>query len=358
LIILSFASHSGQFKHIQYEILSSARDGNFYGWAIQHNLNFSHKLDPDNFIGMTDGELEEILLNLCGAKSSTINRPVFNNHIEIINGYKIIENDKQYSFSIKDLFPITESHNRRLQIGLKVINPLNDRINVALVKHNKLDNISWTNLKDRLDVDLKEKGIIHYISIDITGLKTCESVSLYADGVLIQTVKPFPEYIDLGFGPKWATCNLGATRPTECGYYFAWGESRPKTCFNTVDNYCNESDISGIETYDAATVIRGKNWRIPKKKEWDELYRKCDTEFITIDGIQCIKFKSSINKKSIILPLTGYMIRTRVDNFFSNFGRCYWSSTQYDQDSAFDNIGRIDNKYLGHMIRPVYNEDK
>ena len=40
-----------------------------------------------------------------------------------------------------------------------------------------------------------------------------------------------PEYVDLGLpsGLKWATCNVGATKPEEYGDYFAWGEVEPKT---------------------------------------------------------------------------------------------------------------------------------
>lgn len=31
------------------------------------------------------------------------------------------------------------------------------------------------------------------------------------------------EWIDLGLSVKWATCNVGASRPEDYGYYFAWG---------------------------------------------------------------------------------------------------------------------------------------
>ena len=36
------------------------------------------------------------------------------------------------------------------------------------------------------------------------------------------------EYVDLGLSVKWATCNVGATKPEEYGDYFAWGEVEPK----------------------------------------------------------------------------------------------------------------------------------
>ena len=40
----------------------------------------------------------------------------------------------------------------------------------------------------------------------------------------------YVEQVDLGLpsGTIWATCNLGAESPEECGYYYAWGETEPK----------------------------------------------------------------------------------------------------------------------------------
>lgn len=42
------------------------------------------------------------------------------------------------------------------------------------------------------------------------------------------------DYVDLGLpsGLLWATCNVGANAPEECGDYFAWGETQPKTTYN------------------------------------------------------------------------------------------------------------------------------
>ena len=42
------------------------------------------------------------------------------------------------------------------------------------------------------------------------------------------------QYVDLGLpsGIKWATCNVGATKPEEYGDYFAWGEIKPKTAYS------------------------------------------------------------------------------------------------------------------------------
>jgi len=33
------------------------------------------------------------------------------------------------------------------------------------------------------------------------------------------------DYVDLGLSVKWATCNIGATTPTEYGNYYSWEET-------------------------------------------------------------------------------------------------------------------------------------
>jgi hypothetical protein len=40
------------------------------------------------------------------------------------------------------------------------------------------------------------------------------------------------EFVDLGLSVKWASCNLGATKPEEVGDYYAWGEIETKSFFS------------------------------------------------------------------------------------------------------------------------------
>ena len=39
-------------------------------------------------------------------------------------------------------------------------------------------------------------------------------------------------YVDLGLSVKWATMNVGATKPEECGNYYAWGEVEVKDTYS------------------------------------------------------------------------------------------------------------------------------
>ena len=36
------------------------------------------------------------------------------------------------------------------------------------------------------------------------------------------------EYVEIG-GLKWATMNIGASQPSDCGLYFAWGDTQGYT---------------------------------------------------------------------------------------------------------------------------------
>jgi hypothetical protein len=87
---------------------------------------------------------------------------------------------------------------------------------------------------------------------DDSGLFTCKLINLksgttyYARAYVIsedgigygKEIKVIPAienghiYVDLGLSVKWATCNVGATKPEEPGDYFAWGETKPKDYYD------------------------------------------------------------------------------------------------------------------------------
>ena len=86
------------------------------------------------------------------------------------------------------------------------------------------------------------------------------------------------EFVDLGLSVKWATCNVGAEKPEDFGYYVAWGETFEK------ENYDSESsitmgmklnDISGIPEFDVAAEHWGGTARMPTSDEYWELHNKC-----------------------------------------------------------------------------------
>jgi len=137
------------------------------------------------------------------------------------------------------------------------------------------------------------------------------------------------EYVDLGLSVKWATYNVGATKPEDSGGYYAWGETSEKSTYtwNTYlyGTYMNEvnigSDIKGTK-YDVANKKWGSKWRMPTSKEFSELYSKCTIKKVTKNSVEGYEFTAN-NGRSIFMPIAGYK-----DKDGLNKGFHYWSSTR------------------------------
>ena len=172
------------------------------------------------------------------------------------------------------------------------------------------------------------------------------------------------EYVDLGLpsGLKWATCNIGAAAPNERGDYFAWGEINTKAEFtemNCTSYGLNMQDIAGDPQYDAARANWGATWKVPSKKDFEELMNECTWEWMVINGKGCKKVTGP-NGNYIILPITGYQYGTSF--YMEDFGY-YWTSTpistyeQFSYDFFFDEEYNLsmgfDERCYGQAIRPV-----
>ena len=149
------------------------------------------------------------------------------------------------------------------------------------------------------------------------------------------------EWIDLGLSVKWATCNVGATKPEEFGDYFAWGEVETKAIYywstykygsnwDAMTKYSTDSYYGIVDNKtvldpedDAATANWGGNWRMPTKAEQDELKNNCAWEWITLNGVGGYKVIGP-NGNSIFLPAAGRVVTS---SFVSERYGHYWSSS-------------------------------
>ena len=147
---------------------------------------------------------------------------------------------------------------------------------------------------------------------------------------------PIAEAVDLGLfsGTLWASWNVGASAPEDCGGYYAWGETEAK------DNYVRDSyeyynsafgrwieigdDIAGTE-YDVAHVRWGGSWTMPTDEQIRELMDDCTREFTTRNGVSGYLITGR-NGNSIFLPAAGYM--SGDEKLYSNYEGRYWSSIQ------------------------------
>jgi len=159
-------------------------------------------------------------------------------------------------------------------------------------------------------------------------------------------------------GPYWAECNVGASKPEECGYYFMWGDTvghKPTgNQFNgslfTKENCSTwektESELLSLgyidstgnlmAEHDAATAHLGAPWRTPTFAELYALSCKCDTSWTMRSGVygRLVTGRGTYASKSVFLPAAGYCH----DNSLMDAGSkgFYWSSTpnQDFSDSA------------------------
>ena len=142
------------------------------------------------------------------------------------------------------------------------------------------------------------------------------------------------EYVDLGLSVKWATCNVGASKPEEYGSHYAWGETSTKSHYspdNSVTRGKILNDISGNPTYDVARKEWGSTWRLPTKAEFDELIRQCIWTWTKQNGINGYKVTSKKNGNSIFLPAAGCRDGTSLR--YQGAGGYYWSSTSGESNS-------------------------
>ena len=187
------------------------------------------------------------------------------------------------------------------------------------------------------------------------------------------------EWIDLGLSVKWATCNVGASKPKDYGDYYAWGETTTKSDYSwktykwckgtddTMTKYCTDSDYGTVDNRttltssdDVATVKWGSKWRMPTKEETRELCDECTWTWTTQNGVNGMKVTGP-NGNSIFLPAAGYRSGTGLYSRGS-YGY-YWSATLYDyySDDAchlyFYDGNRYRNSWagrsVGFSVRPV-----
>lgn len=172
-------------------------------------------------------------------------------------------------------------------------------------------------------------------------------------------------FVDLGLpsGIKWATTNVGATKPEESGLYFQWGDTKGYTAeeiangdktFNW-DNYkfsvdgsatnitkYNLTDMKSVlDLEDDAAYQSDNTCRIPTENEINELINNTVNEVAIINEISGKKFIGS-NGNFIFIPFAG-TYENKTNNLYSIAGHIWASTTSID--SIIEN-----NRYGGQFL--------
>lgn len=177
------------------------------------------------------------------------------------------------------------------------------------------------------------------------------------------------EYVEMGDGLKWATCNVGASTPEEAGSRFAWGETETKSEFLR-DNYKWYKDENYTKynfddgktvlelSDDAANVNWGGSWRTPTNEEFANLLNQDNFEW---------KYDDAKKGFSVTSKISGY----EGNSIFFKSKENYWSSTRWGgeknayilyvgtsmntQDGECTRVGLTLWRHNGVNVRPVSN---
>ena len=193
------------------------------------------------------------------------------------------------------------------------------------------------------------------------------------------TSSTLPDAVDLGLSVKWASFNLGATKPEEGGDYYAWGETEAKndyewsnykwcngsytklTKYNTNGNYGIVDNKTQLDPEDdVAMILLGDKWRMPTDAEIDELIQNCTWTWDSKNGVNGYWVTSKVNTNAkIFLPAAGYHDGSGIGLGY------YWSSTIDPEYPNYANLLFISAddidahgayRCFGQFIRPVYGE--
>lgn len=232
----------------------------------------------------------------------------------------------------------------------------------------------------------------------ISTSRTIERNMIYTMSALqVEFEEPdVPEMVDLGLpsGLKWASCNLGASKPEEYGGYYQWAGLDDVTSTSIYLDYENcpyhtgPSDDTGWTKYvpsnfssywsgpgspdnktvldpedDVAHVTLGGKWRMPTDAEIQELFDNCTSEWTTLNGVVGRKFTSKqagYTDKWIFLPAAGSRVCGDLRSVGSGGG--YWSSSLDTGDlggacGMHFGSGSVGTpyycRYYGQSVRPV-----
>lgn len=198
-----------------------------------------------------------------------------------------------------------------------------DADNKSVTWESSDEDVAEVNRNGRIIANAGGTCTITCIAVDGSGVKaTCE-VRVMPEGTY--GTSNGHDWIDLGLpsGTKWATCNVGASKPEEYGNYYAWGETTTKQkyyastykhCNNnlySLTKYCTDSSYGKVDNKvelepvdDAATANWGGSWKMPTKVQMKELVDNCSFEFTSFNGVAGA-IVTGLNDNQIFLPAAG-----------------------------------------------------
>ncbi len=171
--------------------------------------------------------------------------------------------------------------------------------------------------------------------------------------------------IDLGLSVKWAEYNLGASKKSQSGLYYNYGNTS-RTNKATSVSELPSGDIYDTD-YDPATLELGDGWRMPTYDEVRELLNNCTWQETSISSVPgyLVSGTGQYAVFNIFIPLVGYYSTSgTLTSYGSDFKLWTGSQSSNAQDAyCLGPVGSSSapstssaNKLSRIPIRPVYTK--
>ncbi len=160
---------------------------------------------------------------------------------------------------------------------------------------------------------------------------------------------PDTDLVDLGLSTKWAKYNVGASKETDLGGLFGFGDMTGFQTSIELDNYAS-ANIYKTDR-DVANKVYGSWVTMPTIDEFEELFTECKKEWVEQDGVAGYKLTGP-NGNSIFLPAAGSRTQTTISG--EGVNGYYLSGSINASDSKFAMAYGFDQNSYRRTTTPVY----
>lgn len=201
--------------------------------------------------------------------------------------------------------------------------------------------------------EIKAEGLLPNTTYHYTAYLDLGNGTVYGEERSFTTpnaeFNPDEDLVDLGLSTKWAKYNVGATKATELGGLFGFGDMTGFQTSLDLDNYAS-ADIYKTDR-DVANKVYGSWVTMPTIDEFEELFTECKKEWVEEDGVAGYKFTGP-NGNSIFLPAAGSRTQGTVSG--EGLNGYYLSGSINVADNKFAMAYSFDQNSNRRTTTPVY----
>lgn len=201
--------------------------------------------------------------------------------------------------------------------------------------------------------EIKAEGLLPNTTYHYTAYLDLGNGTVYGEERSFTTpdaeFNPDKDLVDLGLSTKWAKYNVGATKATELGGLFGFGDMTGFQTSLDLDNYAS-ADIYKTDR-DVANKVYGSWVTMPTIDEFEELFTECKKEWVEEDGVAGYKFTGP-NGNSIFLPAAGSRTQGTVSG--EGLNGYYLSGSINVTDNKFAMAYSFDQNSNRRTTTPVY----